>query len=61
MEKKGTKWIPDEPDINKQQGDQTDQEKPEDSKKEVTEAKLTPTGDLAAEGHKGRDQGPAPA
>ncbi|WP_414582341.1 hypothetical protein [Scytonema sp. PCC 10023] len=56
MEKKGTKWIPDEPDINKQQGDQTKQEKPEDSKKEVTEAKLRRP--LPNEGDIGRDQGP---
>jgi hypothetical protein len=33
MENKGTKWIPDEPEINKHEGDQTDQEKPEDSTK----------------------------
>jgi hypothetical protein len=59
MEKKETRWIPDDPDMKKHKGDQTDQQKPEDSstqegdqtdqqkledsKKEVTEAQWLAT------------------
>ncbi|MEI2579259.1 hypothetical protein [Scytonema sp. PRP1] len=65
MEKKETTWIPDDPDMKKhkgdqtdqqkpedsstQEGDQTDQQKPEDSKKEVTEAEWLATGRLGIE------------